>query len=76
MSEKQKYPIEPGLYLARKNSFNWFHLVVEVGGEAPFLKLNWAVSRTQDMLVKVEIWDIVFGPKIEVPDVPKGDIFK
>lgn len=29
-------PIEVGLYLARSGSFQWWNLVVDVHGEAPF----------------------------------------
>lgn len=69
-------PTKAGLYFARRHdSSNWYHLVVCVGGEAPFLRVEWTRDRkTNHPLREEEHCFILFGPEIVVPEIPTDEI--
>lgn len=64
-----KPPTEPGLYLARKDkSFRWWHIIVEIRGETPYLSYRaWDLSGPEEL----GTWrrgvrpDFLFGPRID-----------
>jgi len=62
-------PVEPGLYLARKNkSFRWWHIVVDIRGTAPYLSYRaWDLSGTYEDGETSHGGepDLLFGPRIE-----------
>lgn len=71
-------PTEPGLYWARSRSgMQWYDLIVEVVGEAPWLEIGYILDRkhgktTTDIILPA------WGPKIcdRAPEVPKEEIIR
>ena len=75
MSAKHNFPTTTGIYWARMSRIEgWYRLIVCVGGEAPFLKVLWALDFITDGPVKVNPYDLYFGPEIHRPDVPKDEV--
>lgn len=70
-----KRPTEPGLYWVRSSkNYSWYNFIVKVGGEQPYLKIEWVIDTGIEpgMYVKVEdhkIDKFIWGPKIEIPKV-------
>lgn len=67
-------PNEPGIYWARSSpSLRWYDLIVEVGGEAPWLKICWIQPRIGK---KIDYPFMRWGPKIcdKAPEVPDKEI--
>lgn len=61
-------PTKPGFYWARNLSYEWFNLIVEVVGEAPFFKCRaWVLS--SDKMGAIDPSSIrEWGPEIVRPD--------
>ena len=59
-------PTERGIYLAKSPNYKWWNWIVEVGGEAPWLKIEWVVSRIDGgpCVDKSLIDKLEFGPKL------------
>ena len=63
----ENMPTETGIYWAKCSNSKWFNLLVEVYGNAPFLKIRgW--NRTHDRIYNYDVWEIdEWGFKIEEP---------
>jgi hypothetical protein len=63
---KENKPNEAGIYLAKSPNYKWWNWIVEVGGEAPWLKIEWVVSRIDGgpCADKSLIDKLEFGPKL------------
>lgn len=64
-----KKPDKPGLYWARSWRCEWWNLVVQVTGEAPYLKINNVWSLSDDRWVRDDVIGM-FGPGIYEPEPP------
>jgi hypothetical protein len=65
-------PTERGLYWAKQKGFKWFNFIVYITGEAPYLKLRYALSRNDDCLNTLTLDDIgEWGPEILTPEGKK-----
>lgn len=74
-----KYPVptEPGLYLARDPRYTWWNWVIWVLGEPPFLRAEgWDFSNSSVWKEVMREKTLVWGPKIEEPEVDKADVAK
>jgi hypothetical protein len=64
-------PDKPGLYWGRYDNYEWFHLIVHIEGNSPFMSFTaWDRSdpKSGKVIVKGnEPKDIIFGPEIAVP---------
>jgi hypothetical protein len=70
-------PKEAGIYWARsRRSMEWYDLVVEVGGMAPFLKIDKVIHRSNTSSSNDVIPWMEWGPKIKEPEVPKSEVVK
>ena len=62
-------PTKSGLYWARTHGYNWFNLIAEVSGDAPFLSIA-----TYDLHRKTHMHDalpsaiVEWGPDISKPE--------
>lgn len=66
-------PTEPGLYFARNYRFQWWNLIIEVEGKAPFLRITHAWNLATEKLTSDS--DIInsireFGPQIKTTVEP------
>ena len=66
-------PTEPGLYFARTFRFQWWNLIVNVEGTAPFLRITCAWNLVNEQITSDS--DIInriqeFGPRIETDVTP------
>lgn len=71
--DTKNLPAEPGFYWGRGNKYKWWNLIVRIGGDSPYLRVNWILDLS---IVKFysssEIWDVdfdVIGPKIDKPEI-------
>lgn len=62
-------PNEPGLYWARERGSKYWNYIVRVGGESPYLSIEFVWKRFEDSWAeKYKVF--AFGPKIELPSDP------
>lgn len=61
-------PQAPGIYWARSPGQTYWNMIVEVGGEVPWLKVVDSWSRGDGIASPN---DCYYGPKIEVPPMPE-----
>lgn len=76
--ETKYEPKVRGLYFARRYlTDDSYRFVVQVEGEAPFLKI-WQVMDVieRKMIREADFVFYCWGPKIETPEVPKEEIQK
>lgn len=74
MANPLNFPSSPGLYFARQSYCNWWHLIVQISGEAPFLLVARVWDRKEDRLTDNprQLYKIVeFGPEIVEPPAPE-----
>ena len=72
-------PQEAGIYLARTvSTYQWYRYIVKVTGEAPMLRAKIVWDRLEDKLYKgfVDSETIYWGPKLEIPEVPREEIIR
>lgn len=66
-------PTEAGIYWARTSRCQWWNLIVNVIGDAPFLSVD-SLWKWSDMTLITDprsLLDIKeFGPKLEIPPPP------
>ena len=69
--EKNK-PNEAGIYLAKASTCRWWNWIVEVGGEAPWLRVEWAINRMDGTVTRNNrslIDELNWGPKLHEDDL-------
>ena len=67
-------PLKPGLYWARNEDYSWYNLIVRIGGKVPVLYFDYIFSLPKGRVIMdgepiTRTASIIFGPKIEEPDV-------
>jgi hypothetical protein len=70
--EHYPQPTECGLYFGRTGNYGWYHLIIEVTGESPFLRIKSAYDTGLDgprLLLNIDPDDVKWGPEVIVPDV-------
>lgn len=61
-------PTKPGIFFAKTPGHKWFNFIVEIYGNAPYLRYR-AWDRKNDRIVNGNDPDqFVFGPEIEEPE--------
>lgn len=64
-AEVRRWPQHSGFYWARCGGYEWYHLIVHVSGEVPFLRIRvW--DYVKNVCPEFNIYDIAeFGPRID-----------
>ena len=59
-------PNKSGFYLARSMGFDWWNMVVDISGDAPFLKVKVYDRASDSMYKSLTLADVYeFGPEID-----------
>lgn len=63
MDNDEKTPLQAGLYLARAKDGGWFHIIVRIWGEAPYLQYK-AWDMLANKIAKGSTPSYHFGEKL------------